>query len=55
VAPRPAGAAFRSRFRPSAEAKKRRDALNAKVVDAKKSPLRKPLAVPMPFALLIMH
>jgi hypothetical protein len=37
-----------------AEAKKKRDALNAKVADAKKSPLRKPLAVPMPFALLTM-
>ena len=37
-----------------AEAKKKRDALNAKVADAKKSPLRKPLAVHIPFALLTM-
>jgi hypothetical protein len=38
-----------------AEAKKKRDALNAKVADAKKSPLRKPLAVHMPFALLTIY
>jgi hypothetical protein len=38
-----------------AEAKKKRDAPNAKVADAKKSPLRKAFAVHAPSALLTMY